>query len=493
LFKSAKLPQAAFALLLAAGMFAILTTPSFTTGAQTEKPTASQQLAREILKELIEINTTHQFGSTKAAEALAVRLKAAGFPASDVQVLAPDKHPTKGNLVARLRGRGKAKPVLFVAHLDVVDARKEDWSDGIDPFQFTERDGFFYGRGTLDVKGEAASLVANLIRLRQEGFVPEQAIVVALTADEEAGGEANGVEWLIRNHRDLIDAAYVINTDAGGGQIEKTKHVRYTLQTGEKVFLTFRLEVRNSGGHSSLPVKDNAIYRLAHGLTRLASYDFPAKLNETTRAYFERMSVYEKGQVSTDMKAVAKAQPDSAALVRLSNVSPLYNSTMRTTCVATMLEAGHAENALPQTARATVNCRLLPGEAPEEVKRTLASVLADEQITVTPLNEAVTSPASQLIPEVTQPIERLVAQMWPGVPVVPVMDPWTSDSTPLRRAGFPVYGAAAIFYEIDPIRAHGKDERIGVREFYEGLEFAYRLMKELTQTQSKVQGPRSKV
>jgi acetylornithine deacetylase/succinyl-diaminopimelate desuccinylase-like protein len=470
----------AILLLMAVGFIALAMPFPASVHSQTTKPTPSQQLAREILKELVEINTTHQFGSTKAAEAMAVRLRAAGFANTNVQVLAPEKHPTKGNLVVRLRGNGKVKPVLFVAHLDVVEALKEDWSEGIDPFKFTERDGYFYGRGTLDVKGEAALLIANLIRLKQEDFVPDRDIIVALTADEEAGGEANGVEWLLANHRGLIDAAYVINTDAGGGQIEKAKHVRYTMQTGEKVFLTFRLEVKNAGGHSSLPVKDNAIYHLADGLTRLARHDFPAKLNETTRAYFERMSVYEKGQVATDMKAVAKDQPDPTAISRLSSVSPLFNSTMRTTCVATMLEAGHAENALPQTARAVVNCRLLPGESAEEVKRSLVNVLANERITVTPLNEAVASPASQLVPEVTRPIERIVSEMWPGVPVVPVMDPWTSDSTPLRRAGLQVYGVSSIFYEIDPIRAHGKDERIGAQEFYEGAAFGYQLMKALT-------------
>ncbi len=456
----------------------VLSLPVVSLSQNTSTP--SQQLAREILKELIEINTTHQFGSTKAAEAMAARLRAAGYSDAELRILAPDKHPTKGNLVVRLRGQGKAKPVLFLAHLDVVEARKEDWSDGVDPFKFTERDGYFYGRGTLDVKGEAAVLVANLIRLKQEGFVPDRDLIVALTADEEAGGETNGVVWLLENHRDLIAPAYTINTDAGGGQIEKGKHVRYTLQTGEKVFLSFKLEVKNAGGHSSLPVKDNAIYHLAEGLARLARFDFPAKLNETTRAYFEQMSVYGNGQVAADMKAAAKVPPDPEVIARLSSVSPLFNSTMRTTCVATMLEAGHAENALPQTARATINCRLLPGESPQEVQQTLVKVLANDQITVTPMNPAVVSPASALIPEVTKPVERIVAAMWPGVPVVPVMDPWTSDSTPLRMAGIPVYGAPSIFYEIDPIRAHGKDERIGAREFYEALDFGHRLMRALT-------------
>ncbi|HKR01653.1 MAG TPA: M20/M25/M40 family metallo-hydrolase [Pyrinomonadaceae bacterium] len=438
---------------------------------------SQQQLERDIFRELIEINTTHQFGSTKAAEAMAARLRAAGFADSDVQVVGPQ--PERGNLIARLRGKGKAKPVLFLAHLDVVEARKEDWSPEFDPFKFTERDGYFYGRGTVDVKNEAALLVSNLIRLRRENFVPDRDIIVALTADEE-GGEANGVAWLLENRRELIDAAYCINTDAGGGQIEKGKRVRYNVQTSEKASLTFRLEVKNPGGHSSQPIKDNAIYHLAEGLSRLAKFDFPIRLNETTRLFFERMSNRETGQMASDMKAVAGPSPDSGAAARILAASPFYNSMMRTTCVATMLEGGHAPNALPQTARAIVNCRVLPEDSQEAVMKTLVEVLADKQITLTPLNHILSSPASPLTPEVIRPVERLVAEMWPGVPVVPVMDPWATDGLYLRRAGVPVYGTPAVFFDIDPIRAHGKDERVGVRAFYEGGEYMYRLMKALT-------------
>jgi acetylornithine deacetylase/succinyl-diaminopimelate desuccinylase-like protein len=445
--------------------------------AQTATPSAQQQLAREIFRELIEINTTQQFGSTKAVEAIAAKLKAANFPDSDVQVIGP--RPEKMNLVVRLRGKGQAKPILFIAHLDVVEARKEDWSPEFDPFKFIERDGYFYGRGTVDLKGEAAALVANLIRLRQEGFAPARDIIVALTEDEE-GGDSNGVDWLLKNQRELIDAAYCINTDAGGGQIEGGKRLRYNVQTSEKASVSFRLEVKNPGGHSSQPIRDNAIYHLAEGLARLAKFDFPLKLNETTRAFFERISKGESGQIAEDMKAVARTSPDPVAAARLSAGSPFYNSVMRTTCVATMLEAGHAYNALPQTARAVVNCRVLPENTQEDVMKTLVEVLADSQISIMPLGHLTSSPASPLTPEVIRPIERIVAELWPGVPVIPVMDPWATDGLYLRRAGVAVYGAPGIFFDIDPIRAHGKDERIGVQAFYEGVEFLYRLMKATT-------------
>jgi acetylornithine deacetylase/succinyl-diaminopimelate desuccinylase-like protein len=448
-----------------------------TAQAQATAPQQYQQLARDILRELIEINTTHEFGSTKAAEAVAARLRAAGFSGEDVQVLGA--RADRGNVVARLRGKGTAKPILFLAHLDVVEARKEDWSPEFDPFKFTERDGYFYGRGTVDVKDEAAALVTGLIRLKQENYVPSRDIIVALTADEETG-DANGVDWLLSNRRELIDAAYAINTDAGGGQVEKGRRVRYNVQTSEKASITFRLEVKNAGGHSSQPVRDNAIYHLAEGLARLAKFDFPVRLNETTRSFFERMSARETGQTAADMKAVAGDTPDQQAAARLSAASPFYNSLMRTTCVATMLEAGHAPNALPQTARAIVNCRVLPEDTQENVTKTLADVLADKEISVTALNDILSSPTSPLVPEVIRPVERIAGEMWPNVLVVPVMDPWASDGLYLRRAGIPVYGTPGVFFDIDPIRAHGKDERVGVQAFYEGVEFSYRLMKALT-------------
>jgi acetylornithine deacetylase/succinyl-diaminopimelate desuccinylase-like protein len=436
-----------------------------------------QPFAREVLRELVEINTTDRFGTQAAAEAMAARLRGGGFASEDVRVVGPRAH--RSNVVARLRGSGVARPILFLAHLDVVEARKEDWSGGLDPFTLTERGGFLYGRGTTDIKQEVAVLVTTLVRLKRERFVPNRDIVVALTADEEIGG-AEGIDWLLREQRPLIDAAYAINTDAGGGQIEKAKHFRYTVQTSEKASVTFRLEATDRGGHSSQPTKENAIYRLAEALTRVARFDFPVKLNDTTRMFLDRMAAHERGSLAADLKAAAARPPDANAATRVADASAFYNSVMRTTCVATMIEAGHAVNALPQTARASVNCRILPEDSLDSVTTALTGAVADPRISITPMNELRASPASPLAPDVLRPVERLVAEMWPGVPVLPVMDPWATDGAHLRRAGIPVYGVPAVFTEIDPVRSHGQDERVGVQPFYEGLEFMYRLMKALT-------------
>lgn len=350
----------------------------------------------------------------------------------------------------------------------------------MDPFTFNEKDGFFYGRGTSDDKGQAAIWIANLIRYRQEGFKPGRDLIVALTADEE-GGTFNGVQWLLQHHRNLIDAAYCLN-EGGGGQIKNGKYLLNEIQASEKVYLSFRLEVKNPGGHSSLPVKDNAIYRLSEGLTRLARFDFPVKLNEVTRTFFQKMAALEKGQTAADMSAVASVPPSPEAIARLSE-SAFYNARLRTTCIATRLAGGHADNALPQTAGATVNCRLLPGESPDQVRQTLVGVLADEQIVVTPVGAPNPSSPSPLSPEVMGPIERLTEEMWPGVPVVPSMSTGATDGLYLRNAGIPTYGVDGLFADIDDTRAHGRDERIGVKQFYEGLEFLYRLVKELATIQ----------
>jgi acetylornithine deacetylase/succinyl-diaminopimelate desuccinylase-like protein len=407
---------------------------------------------------------------------MAARLKAAGFPPADVQVLAP--HPRKGNLVARFRSSGGRKPVLLLAHLDVVEARGEDWS--FDPFRFIERDGYFYGRGTSDDKAMVAIWVANLIRYKQEGFQPDRDLIVCLTADEETGN-FNGVAWLLKHHRNLIDAEYCIN-EGGDGEIKNGKRILIEVQASEKVYLSFRLEVKNPGGHSSLPVKDNAIYHLAEGLVRLAKYEFPVKLNDLTRTFFTRMSKIETGQVAADMKAVTQVPPAPSAVSRLARL-PYYNAMMRTTCVATRLEAGHADNALPQTARAVVNCRVLPGEPLEEIRQTLVRVLANEKIVVSPISGAgagVASPPSPLKPEIIEPIEKTTAALWPGIPVIPQMSTGASDGLYLRNVGIPTYGVSGLFIDINDIRAHGKDERIGVKEFYEGQEFLYRLVKALS-------------
>ena len=455
---------------------AVAPLPRAATGQSTSTlpPPAQQQLARDILKELVEINTVGDTGATPAAEGLATRLKAGGFPAADVTLAGPK--PKKQNLVVRLRGRGKGKPILFIAHLDVVEAHREDWS--VDPFKLTEQDGYFYGRGTLDIKDEAADLVANLLRLKQEGYTPKRDIVVALTDDEE-GGDDNGAAWLTEHRPDLIRAAYVINTDAGGAQMQHGRRLRNPVQTSEKLYASYRLEVTGPGGHSSLPTRNNTIYTLARGLDRLSRFDFPVHLTRTTRTFFQRLAGQVSDSVARDLVAVVREPPDPQAVERLSDV-PMYNSSMRNTCVATMLDAGHAENALPQRARATVQCRILPGDTPEQVRDTLIRVLADSSIHVTQLGERDAAPESPLSPEVMGAVERVTRSMWPGVIVLPVMDPWSSDGRRFRLAGYPVYGISGVFYDIDDVRSHGKDERVSVQSFYQGVEFMYRLMKELT-------------
>src|SRR3954466_5335611 len=438
----------------------------------------NDQRARAIYKELVEINTTDTPAGnvTRAADAMAARLKAAGFAEKDVQVLGPD--PRKHNLVARYRGTGARRPLLLLAHLDVVDAKREDWT--FDPFVFREQDGWFYGRGTSDDKGMASQFVANLIRLKQERFTPDRDLILALTADEE-GGDFNGAEWLVENHRDLVGAEFAIN-EGGGGTMRHGKYLTNEVQASEKVYQDFRLEVTNPGGHSSLPVKDNAIYHLSEGLARLAKFDFPVQLNEVTRAYFERSAQVESDpKVAADMRAVQKSTPDLAAAGRLSAQLPYWNSMMRTTCVATMLSAGHATNALPQLATANVNCRILPGVSPNSVRDKLAEVFADPKIKVEFVGDATPSKPSPLRPDVMSVVESLTKEMFPGAIVVPVMSTGATDGLYLRNGEVPTYGIDATFGDIDDVRAHGKDERVGVKQFFEGLEFQYRLIKALAQ------------
>jgi len=435
---------------------------------------ADNSLARDIFRELIEINTTDSNGdTTRAAEAMARRLKAAGFPDGDVQVLGPN--PRKSNLVARFRGAGRRRPVLLLAHLDVVEALRTDWS--LDPFTFVEKDGYFWGRGTTDDKAMAAVWIATLLRYRQEHYMPDRDLIVALTADEE-GGAYNGVQWLLANHRELIDAEYALN-EGGESQMKDGKYVLNAVQSSEKIYQSFRLEVHNPGGHSSRPVKDNAIYRLAEGLTRLSKYQFPAKMNEVTSEYYRRIAMLSSGQIAADMKAVAKSPPDRGAAERLSK-SPYDNALLRTTCVATRLEAGHAENALPQTATATVNCRILPGESPAEVRSALIRVLDDSKIMVSAIDKATPSTPSPLNPEIFRAIERITSEMWPGVPVVPSMSTGATDGLFLRNAGIPTYGVSGFFEDVEDTRAHGRDERLGAKQFYEGREFLYRLVQALS-------------
>lgn len=444
-------------------------------GAQTL--TTQQQLARDIFKELVEINTVTATGDTaRAAEAMAARLRVAGFAGPDVQVLV--SAPRKGNLVARLRGTGKRQPILLLAHTDVVDARREDWS--IDPFQFTERDGYFYGRGTTDNKFMASALVANLIRYKQEGYTPERDIIVVLEADEEIGDAMGlGIRWLLARHRPLIDAEFALN-EGGRVGLKAGRPVWNSVQVAEKVFVSYKLEATDRGGHSSLPTKDNPIYRLAEALARLSKFSFPFKLNETTRAFFSRAAEVESPQTAADMRAIAAGRPDLDVLsiTRLS-ASPIYNAQLRTTCVATQIQGGHAINALPQRASATLNCRVLPGEPVAEVEATLKRVLTDDGISITPFGGPVLSTPSALHGEIMGAIEKLTAEFWPGTPVIPTMSAGATDSTYLRNAGIPAYGHSGLADDVDDFRAHGKDERVPVKSFFEGHEYLYRLVKML--------------
>src|SRR5207247_5182467 len=391
---------------------------------------ANDQRARDIFEQLININTTGSSGSTTiASNAMAKRLIDAGFPAADVQVIGREGS-RNFNLVARFRGTGSQRPILLLSHIDVVEAKREDWS--VDPFTFLERDGFFYGRGTMDVKDGSAILVATLVRLKQEGYRPNRDLILALTTGEEGGSDYNGVQWLLANTRDMIDAAYVINMDAGDPVILNGKRAFRSVQAAEKGFVALKLEGRNRGGHSSLPTKDNAIYRLAAALGRLSAYDFPAQLNEITRASFARWGQLQQGQLATDMAALAQTPPDTAAIRRLSAASPLYNAQLRTTCVATELSGGHAENALPQTATATVNCRMLPGTPSEEVQGMLSRIVADTAVKVSVVTAATPSPPSPLPAAILHPIEHVTQRVW-NIPVVPVMETGATDGLYLRN------------------------------------------------------------
>jgi len=444
---------------------------------------ATRRLSHDILEELIGINTTDSVGSTTAAaNAMAKRLLDAGFLPADVKVLGPNYR--KGNLVARIRGNSTPglKPILTIGHLDVVEARGTDWTT--EPFHLSERNGWFYGRGTQDMKSTDVALVTTFIRLHREGFRPSRDLILALTADEE-GGKSNGVDWLLKNHRDLMDAAFVLNADPGGVTTRNGKPVNVDVEASEKLYADFQLTATNPGGHSSLPVPDNAIYHIADALLRLEHAPFPVELNNITRTYFERRAPLESAELKADMTAILHKPPDAAAVARLSK-DPRYNSLLRTTCVATRLDAGHANNALPQTAQANVNCRILPGHSPEEVRQKLIEIFADPKVVVR--FDTDSGPAKGLTPlmpppEVLRPLERVVAEMWPGLAVIPEMETGASDSVYTMAAGIPSYGINGLAIDQDDVRAHGKNERVRVAAFYDGVEFYYRYLKTLSAAQ----------
>lgn len=452
--------------------------------AQQASLTPYQSLGRDLLREMVETNTEYSIGSTaKLAELLAARFRAAGFPAADVQVVGPDtgSDAKDKNLIVRYRGSGKRAPVLLIGHIDVVEANPSDWV--LDPFKLTERDGHFYGRGTLDMKNGDASWVAALLRMKQEHVVPAGDIILALTAGEEGGGGYNGIAWLLANKRDAINAAYALNADAGGGELRDGKPIAMDVQAAEKVFHSIRLTAQNPGGHSSLPRKDNAIYALAAALGRVAAYEFPFETNVVTREYFSHTAELVPPELAADMRAVsASATPDSAAAERLAARSAYYNAQLRTTCVATLIHGGHAANALPQNATATVNCRMLPGTNPIEVESTIRRVVADTGVHVAPEDVAKPSPPSALPAALEHALARVTASVWAPMPIIPSMETGATDGLYLRNAGMPVYGVSGLFVDpnnVEDTRAHGLNERIGVKEFYNQLEFTYKLLKEL--------------
>jgi acetylornithine deacetylase/succinyl-diaminopimelate desuccinylase-like protein len=456
-----------------------------TASAQAPKlDAADRALARDVFRQLIETNTSHSVGSTTlAANEMRQRLLDAGFPASDMFIGgADDRH---GNLVVRYHGKpGSAlKPVLIIAHLDVVEARREDWTT--DPFQFVEKDGFFYGRGTQDIKEGDAAFVTSFILLKRQGFVPDRDIILALTADEE-GGTMNGVDWLLKHHRDLIDAGFALNPDAGGLVTDKGKPVYLGVEATEKLYADFKLTVTNPGGHSSVPPKENAIYELAAALGRLSEFQFPFELNSVTRAYFTALAQTRTGETARDMRAILATPPDMAAAARLS-ADPALNSTLRTTCVATMLTAGHAPNALPQRAEANVNCRILPGHTPGEVRQQLEKVFNEPKLKIVLDTDGISSGEDEvsvtpppLNKQVFDALHTVVGRMWPGTPVIPEMETGASDSKITMAAGIPSYGFSGMGIDEDDDRAHGRDERLGVESYYTGVEFTYLYLKQLT-------------
>jgi acetylornithine deacetylase/succinyl-diaminopimelate desuccinylase-like protein len=448
--------------------------------------TPYQQLGRDLLRDLVQTNTEYSSGSTsKAAELLAARFRAAGFPAADISIVGPDKgkDAKDKNLIVRYHGRGARKAILLIGHLDVVEARRADWL--LDPFKLTERDGHFYGRGTLDMKNGAASWVAALLRMKEEHVVPAGDYILALTAGEEGGGGYTGLEWILAHHRDAITAnvGYVLNADAGGGELRDTTPIAMDVQAAEKVFQTYDLTVRNKGGHSSLPEKDNAIYRLAAALGRLGAYEFPYQTNGVTHQYFARSADLNSGDLAAEMRAMSAGDtPDPVLAARLAARSPFYNALLRTTCVATMLEGGHARNALPQRATATVNCRIMPGVDAATIEQTLRSVIADTAVAFTLPDTAVASPPSILPAAVEGVISSVTASIWGALPVIPDMETGATDGLFLRNLGMPVYGVSGYFVDPnkpDDNRAHGLNERISVKGFYNQLEFTYRLLKAL--------------
>lgn len=459
------------------GALIVMCTHGHASPAGALPPVADQRLGRAIFAELIELNTTHAQGSTVAARAIERRLLEGGFDRSDITVIAPTRHPDKANVVVRYRGTGRERPVLLLGHLDVVEAKPEDWS--FDPFKLTEKDGWYYGRGTMDMKSGDAALIESFIRLKREKFVPDRDLIVALTADEEAGGDANGPAFLLSEHRNLIDAVGAINFDGGGGALKDGVRVYYRIGTSEKIYVTYTLDTTSPGGHGSLPGPDNAIYRLAAGLVRLESFHFPVTLTATTRATFEQLAALSNETDAADMHAVVRSPPDLAAAERLSR-TVRYNAQLRTTCVATLISGGHAENALPQRARATIQCRMIPGDDAGHVQEALSKALDDPKISITMDAPPVAGPESPPGAPIIQTAATVIHSMWGEMPIIPAMSTGFTDGRLTRSAGIPTYDLSGIWSDVNENRAHGRDERVSVKAFNESLKYTYRLLNAMS-------------
>jgi acetylornithine deacetylase/succinyl-diaminopimelate desuccinylase-like protein len=445
-------------------------------------PTANQKIAHDIFRDLVDIRSVHDVGTRGTADVIVKYLKANGFTDSEIHVAPEIKYPNQVNVVVRIKGKGKGKPVMWICHLDVVDARAQDWT--LPPFKFTQKDGYFYGRGTADMKDEDAAVAASLIRLKKEGHVPDRDIVVAFTADEEVGLEQDGPQFLLQHRKDLVgDVGLVMNPDGGSGEIKNGKRIDFAVETVQKTYMTFKMETTNKGGHSSEPRPDNAIYQLADGLMNLSRYVFPYKTNATTRAYFASIARDATGQSRTDLLALSKEPVDATAAARLAQDTSL-NAILHTTCVATMLRAGVQENALPSSADATIQCRVFPGETEQQMRDTLVKAAADPAIKVSLLEPVQPAPETVPDPEVMAQVADVVHGMWgKQIPVMPVMAAGASDSIFTRAAGIPSYGVGGGWNDIDDIRMHGRDERNEVGNFYQTVEFTYRLMKKLSSVQ----------
>ena len=447
-----------------------------------QPPADNAKLAHDIFRDIVNVRSVHDIGTKGVADIIAKHLIDGGFPAADVKIVPETKYPHQVNVVARIHGKGKGKPVMWICHMDVVDARKEDWSPGLDPYKFTEKDGYYYGRGTSDMKDEDAAVATTLIRLKKEGYVPDRDIIVAFTADEEVGLEQDGPAFLLKEHRDLVDAGLVINPDGDSGEMINGKRMDYGVETSQKTYVTYHMEVTNRGGHSSEPRRDNAIYELAAGLVKLGRFQFPYKTNATTRLYFQRRAMLETGQVRADMLAVSKSPKiDVKAAQRLAQKTE-RNAILHSTCVATMLNAGVQENALPSRAQATVQCRIMPDETVEGTQNALEKAAGDPAIRFSVVGYVVSAPESPPTKELLGSVEKVVHSMWPGVPVIPSMAAGASDSIFTRNAGIPSYGVSGAWADIDDDRAHGRDERRKIDTFNQSIEFTYRLMKELTRS-----------